>query len=109
MPGLFIRLPISPPFNLEAAGVLSTGSSISLSIAMPSESESEVESESDPNILTLLTELESVGLSFDKAHNPLDELLGESSTVLPRLFLCGICMPLRVMGEASGEASASVE
>ena len=59
----------------------------------------------------LLTELERVVRSpgIDD-HIEWDTLLGESKTVLfPILLLCGICMPLLVMGEASGEDSANVE
>lgn len=60
----------------------------------------------------LLTELDSAVRSVFGIvdHNELDMLLGESSTVLPKLLLCGICIPRPPMvGDASGDDSASVE
>ena len=77
-------------FSLAAAGVFSIGSSISRSIIISFEEESLSESES--SILTLLTELERAVLSalgIDD-HKELDILLGESSTVFPKLLLVGI-------------------
>lgn len=108
-PGLLTMLDIIGPFSFEAAGVFNIGSSISRSM-----SSSDVVSLSDPesSMLMLLTELDRVVLSafgiFD--HRELDKLLGESSTVLPRLLLCGICIPRPpIVGDASGDDSASVE
>lgn len=102
-------LDIKGPFSLDAAGVFSIGSSVSLSI-----SSSDVVSLSDPesSIFMLLTELDrAVRSTFGMVdHNELDILLGESSTVLPKLLLCGICIPrLPIVGDASGEDSARVE
>ena len=75
--------------SLEACGVPRMTSSLSRSIA--SSSEDELLSLSESNILMLLTELERAGLSaFGMVDQRLDMLLGESSTVLPRLLLCGI-------------------
>lgn len=72
-PGLFMIPGIIPLLILDAAGVLRMASSTSRSTAISSEEESESESESDPNILTLLTELDKFVFSFDKeVHNVLD-------------------------------------
>jgi hypothetical protein len=91
IPGLLIRPEIMPAFSLDAAGVLSTGSSGSRSNAISSEESSESESESDPNMFTLLTELERVVRSWDKDHKEVEGLLlGESSTLLIRLRRLGI-------------------
>ena len=60
----------------------------------------------------LLTELDKAVLSVFGIvdHKELDILLGESSTVLPKLLLCGICIPRPpIVGDASGDDSASVE
>ena len=79
------------PFSLDAAGVLSTGSSISRSMAISSDESSESESESEPNILMLLTELDRLVLSCDKDHKEAELLLlGESSTLFVRLRRLGI-------------------
>ncbi len=76
-------------------------------MAMSSESVSASVSESDPSILILLTELDKFVRSCDKDHGPF-WLLGESSTLFAKLRLAGICMPLPILGEASGDASAKV-
>ena len=63
-------------------------------------------------MLILLTELDKAVLSVFGIvdHRVLDILLGESSTVLPRLLLCGICIPRPpIVGDASGDDSANVE
>jgi hypothetical protein len=63
----------------------------SLSLSITSSSEDELLSLSESNIFTLLTELERVGRSvFGIVDHILDMLLGESSTVFPKLLLCGI-------------------
>jgi hypothetical protein len=63
----------------------------SLSLSITSSSEEELLSLSESNIFTLLTELERAGRSvFGIVDQRPDRLLGESSTVFPRLFLCGI-------------------
>lgn len=91
IPGLLIRPEIMAPFSLDAAGVLSTGSSDSRSRAISSDESPDSESESDPNMFTLLTELERVVRSWDKDHREAEGLLlGESSTLLIRLRRLGI-------------------
>jgi hypothetical protein len=63
----------------------------SLSLSITSSSEDELLSLSESNMFTLLTELERVGRSvFGTADQMPDMLLGESSTVFPKLLLCGI-------------------
>jgi hypothetical protein len=63
----------------------------SLSLSIMSSSEEELLSLSESNIFTLLTELERTGRSvFDTVDHKPDMLLGESSTVFPKLLLCGI-------------------
>jgi hypothetical protein len=63
----------------------------SLSLSITSSSEDELLSLSESNMFTLLTELERVGRSvFGIVDHMPDMLLGESSTVLPKLLLCGI-------------------
>lgn len=105
MPGLCVA---ASPLILDAAGVLSNGSSMSLSTAMSSEESSESESESI--MLTLLTELDRVVLS---AWN--DDHVGcwpgdsRIKPLLPAPLLCGMLIPRPVMGDASGELSARVE
>ena len=108
-PGLLMIPGVIGPFSFDAAGVFNIGSSVSRSI-----SSSDVDSLSVPesSILMLLTELDSAVRSVFGIvdHNELDMLLGESSTVLPKLLLCGICIPRPPMvGDASGDDSASVE
>lgn len=108
-PGLLIIFDIIGPFSLEAAGVFNIGSSISRSM---SSSDVVSLSESRSSMLILLTELDKAVLSVFGIvdHRVLDILLGESSTVLPRLLLCGICIPRPpIVGDASGDDSANVE
>ena len=96
--------------SLETCGVLKMASSLSRS--MGSSSKDELLSLSESNMLTLLTELERAVRSVLGIvdQRELDMLLGESSTVLPKLRLCGICTPRpEIVGEASGEDSARVE
>ena len=76
---------------------------------MSSEELPDSESESEPNILIELIELDKFALSFDMVHKAADGLLGESSTVFPKPLLCGICIPLPAIGDASGDISANVE
>lgn len=78
-------------------------------MTMPSSEDVSV-SESESNMLTLLTELESVVRSGIVDQRDAEVLLGESKTVLPpKLRLCGMFTPRPVTGEASGEEMASVE
>lgn len=105
MPGLCVA---ARPLILDAAGVLSIGSSMSLSTAMSSDESSESEPESI--ILMLLTELDRLVLSPWRDDHVVF-WLGESriEPVLPSPLLCGMLIPRPVIGEASGEVSARVE
>lgn len=61
-------------------------------------------------MLMLLTELDRVLFSWGMVvHNPFDMMLVWSVFPLPKLFLCGIWMPLPATGLPSGVALANVE